>query len=529
MQSELARHCTHWRGETAVLQTVPAGQQFPLVVHAGGASQAGGLAMQVFELEQILVASLQSASLTQATQALPVGLSLQTALGAAQSWACVATVQIGLQVLVALHLLPGLHWPSAVHSTQALVEEPGALQCTVGVKVAQSASAVQRQLAASLQETQRLGPPATSLQNGWVASALLQAASLAQEARQVWSVWQRPPFGQSGLARQATQAWGEAARSQRGDDAGQSPSAWHCLMTQVLSTPQMVPLGHCVVSVQATQVPAVPPRPPLQWGVAAFPAQSLSVMQLPLPRTTQVLCGEQIDPLGQSVSCRQPTQLPLEELQTGVGFAHWAFDWQSTGATQWWVESQIGLPAALQSPPWRHSTQARCETSQTGSEGFEQSALWPQPGCAWQTLFWQSLPGPQSRARRHWMQAPRLVSQIGVEGLEAQSSSPWQPELAPRRQQPLVQTRPRPQSLSAPQDSESVPHPELTQRFATHCCGEGQSRLALHSADRPPPQAAKSAQARAAAATVRIVETTASAPPRREGRGKEAIVLQEQR
>ena len=111
----------------------------------------------------------------------------------------------------------------------------------------------------------------------------------------------------------------------------------------------MVPLGHWVLSVQATQVPAVPPRPPLQCGVEALPAQSLSVMQLPLPRTTQVFCGEQIEPAGQSVSATQPTQSWVESWQTGVGFAQSLLDWQRTGAAQRWVASQMGLEALLQS------------------------------------------------------------------------------------------------------------------------------------------------------------------------------------
>jgi hypothetical protein len=96
------------------LHTVPAGQQLAVAVHAGAASQAGGLAMHVFELEQIFAASLQSASFTQATQAFPVGLSLQTGLGAAQSWPCVLTVQIGLHTLAA-HFCPAAQSASLVH------------------------------------------------------------------------------------------------------------------------------------------------------------------------------------------------------------------------------------------------------------------------------------------------------------------------------------------------------------------------------------------------------------------------------
>jgi hypothetical protein len=64
VQSLSARHCTHWRGETAVLQTgVPLGQQLLLAVHAGGTSQAGGFGTQVWLDEHTFVGSLQSASL----------------------------------------------------------------------------------------------------------------------------------------------------------------------------------------------------------------------------------------------------------------------------------------------------------------------------------------------------------------------------------------------------------------------------------------------------------------------------------
>ena len=79
MQSPSTRHCTHCRGVTVVLHTVPLGQQLLFAVHAGAGSQAGGLAMQVFEPEQILRA-IERERIT-STTVVPTMLGRLVALG----------------------------------------------------------------------------------------------------------------------------------------------------------------------------------------------------------------------------------------------------------------------------------------------------------------------------------------------------------------------------------------------------------------------------------------------------------------
>src|SRR5207302_6262952 len=88
--------------------------------------------------------------------------------------------------------------------------------------------------------------------------------------------------------------------------------------------------------------------------------QSPSLLQ-PCCNKTQVFCGEQARPEGQSPSARHCTQLPLAALHTGVGFTQSELAWQTTGATQWCEASQTGLERSLQSVDCRHWTQACCE------------------------------------------------------------------------------------------------------------------------------------------------------------------------
>jgi hypothetical protein len=236
----------------------------------------------------------------------------------------------------------------------------------------------------------------------------------------------------------------------------------------------------------------------LQCGVDALPAQSLSVWQLPLPRTTQVSWGEHCEVAGQSVSVRHCTQVLVVPWQMGRGLPQSTFEWHRGGATHLWDASQIGFEPSLQSALCRHWTHAFWAASQTGNEEVQQSWSFVQPGCAWHELSWHSLPCPQSCARRHSTQAPFDVSQIRVDGRETQSSSAWHPLLPVDRQHPLVHLRPTPHSTSPAHAAESGPQPELAHLAARQRSGAGQSRSALHSPPRPLPHAAKSAPARSA-------------------------------
>jgi hypothetical protein len=197
-----------------------------------------------------------------------------------------------------------------------------------------------------------------------------------------------------------------------------SPSELQGRQALVLAS-QTSPPAQSLVEVHPTQVPRPPAGGSLQIGVE--PPQSAFEPHEPLLLNTQVFCGEQVNPAGQSLASRHPTQLPLDVSQTGVGLAQsWALSWQMTGATQWLPE-QMGLAGSAQSPPSTHSTQECCDTRQTGSLLSVQSWFVEQPGCATQAPCWQSLPWPQSRAVRQPTQVAWAASQSGVEGFEAQS------------------------------------------------------------------------------------------------------------
>ena len=123
---------------------------------------------------------------------------------------------------------------------------------------------------------------------------------------------------QSAFTRQATHVCGVCDRSHRPVGEVQFASLWHCLTWQVLSLAQAAPLGHCVVSTHCTQAPGWPGTPDgLQCCALGLPLHCKSLVHAPL--STQVCCAEQAKPAGQSPSLRQPTQLPVETWQTGVG------------------------------------------------------------------------------------------------------------------------------------------------------------------------------------------------------------------
>jgi hypothetical protein len=189
-----------------VLQTVPAGQQLPVLVQAGGTSHAGGRAMHVLLEEQILFGSPQSASATHCTQALPPGLSLQIGVGGAQSVPCVAAVQTGTQVSCALHFCPGaVHCGVVRHCTHADGVPPLATrQCGVLGVPLQSESVVHvgfawqvfcavhtlpaPQSLSCVHCTQTLVPPVTTLQCGSVGSARAQSVSSRHGPVYGWQV-----------------------------------------------------------------------------------------------------------------------------------------------------------------------------------------------------------------------------------------------------------------------------------------------------------------------------------------------------
>ena len=255
VQSAAAAHCTQFGArQTGVTLGQPA-----LVVQPVCATQV------LLLVHTCPVGHLASA--THSTQA-GNGLTRQTGVAAGQSCAWVAAVQTGLQAKLT-HLLPAGHCPSLTHCTQ---EPVTVSQRGVAGREVQALSEVHRV------ETQvfcgeQVSEAAQSLglvQATQVLFSVLHTGvggrqwAQPEAARQVWSPWQVPPFGQSALARQATHRCGVAPARQRGVGAVQSESPRHCFGMQLFCGVQTSPGAHCVSSMQATQVPGFAPLPGLQ-------------------------------------------------------------------------------------------------------------------------------------------------------------------------------------------------------------------------------------------------------------------------